>query len=280
MAYTSTELLIPEVQDAVAAAEELARIEADPSPDHTNVLDPALEKARVTDLVASEVFRRSSGYSRAQWKDIQRTLNRFTDKYLKGVRALRVDGVPGHSTRSRIMAVKWYIGYGKDRDAEVKSLFIRRIRHQHGEEALKFSSRDMLKAGASRRRRQRIRYHEQQVQSYLRPGVTRFDGVPVCKCAVPILEWCRRNGWHGHLVSGYRTPEYSDSLCRRMCGRSSCPGLCAGRASNHSGATCGRFAVDVSDYWNFRSVVARCPLRPHIFNALPRDPVHFSPSGN
>lgn len=111
-------------------------------------------------------------------------------------------------------------------------------------------------------------------------GVTHFDGVPVAKWLVPYLQWARDHGWQGRLVSGYRDPAYSESLCRRMCGRPSCPGRCAGRASNHSGSSKPHGAIDVSAYWQFASVIRRCPYQPHIFNALPRtDPVHFSASG-
>lgn len=111
-------------------------------------------------------------------------------------------------------------------------------------------------------------------------GVTTFDGVPVAAVAVPYLQWARNHGWNGRLVSGWRDPKYSQSLCYRMCGRPSCPGKCAGTSSNHVGTTSNHFAVDVSDYQTFRRVIADCPISPRIFNNLPIDPVHFSPSGN
>lgn len=110
-------------------------------------------------------------------------------------------------------------------------------------------------------------------------GVTKFDGVPVAAVAVPYLQWARDHGWTGKLVSGWRDPKYSESLCYRICGRPHCPGICAGTTSNHVGTTATRFAVDVSDYGTFKAVIARCPIKPHIFNNLPRDPVHFSPNG-
>lgn len=217
---------------------------------------------------------------RRKVREAQKTLNRFTKKYLLGVTPLLVDGIPGHATASRIMAVKFYLGYGDHRDASYKSQFVRRMRHQHGRTALRYSTHEMLATGAHRRTEQRAAYRRNHIRASHATGVGYFDGRPVAACAIPILKWCRANGWHGQLVSGYRTPEYSDSLCRRMCGRPRCPGLCAGRSSNHSGNTPARFAVDVSDYYTFARVVARCPLSPHIHNSLPRDRVHFSPSGN
>lgn len=110
-------------------------------------------------------------------------------------------------------------------------------------------------------------------------GVTRYDGVPVAAVAVRYLDWARQNGWKGKLISGWRDPAYSQSLCYRICGRPRCPGLCAGLSSNHVGTTNARFAVDVSDYVTFRRVISRCPYTPRIYNALSNDPVHFSPNG-
>jgi hypothetical protein len=112
-------------------------------------------------------------------------------------------------------------------------------------------------------------------------GVGTFDGRAVANVAIPHLKWARAHGWRGTLVSGWRDPNYSKSLCIRICGRPSCPGRCAGLASNHVGATPTRFAVDVSDYARFGFLMRSCPHSPRIHNALgAQDPVHFSPSGN
>ncbi len=111
-------------------------------------------------------------------------------------------------------------------------------------------------------------------------GVTKFDGVPVAAWMVPHLQWAREHGWKGRLVSGWRDPVYSESLCYRMCGRPSCPGMCAGRASNHAGSQAPQGAIDVSDYITFGRLMERCPIEPRIHNALPRDLVHFSHRGN
>lgn len=108
-------------------------------------------------------------------------------------------------------------------------------------------------------------------------GVGTYDGKPVAKWIIPWLEKSRAAGWAGHVTSGYRTPEYSESLCMEMCGAPSCPGTCAGRSSNHSGTTYPHGAVDVTDETNFGRIQRQIgsPLR----NALPSDRVHFSVSG-
>jgi hypothetical protein len=112
-------------------------------------------------------------------------------------------------------------------------------------------------------------------------GVGRYDGVPVAYWMIRYLEWARQNGWKGRLVSGWRDPNYSRSLCMRMCGRPSCPGRCAGTSSNHVGSVSPHGAIDVSDYVTFERLMARCPYEPKLRNTLDaRDPVHFSVPGN
>jgi len=218
---------------------------------------------------------------------MQETLNVFRKKYLKGVKPIKVDGVRGHATNVAILQAKYYLGYSKwvksskhpdGRDASWKPLTVRRIRHPRSR---KYSSVKMIATGIVRRRRQHLRYRQQIIQSHVTSGVTRYDGVPVAKWLVPYLTYARSHGWQGHLNSGWRSPAYSQSLCYRMCGAPSCPGRCAGVASNHAGSNKPRGAVDVSDYYRFGAIMRSAPLNPHIFNALgSRDPVHFSASGN
>lgn len=128
---------------------------------------------------------------------------------------------------------------------------------------------------------QKEKREEKHDDKSLDPNGTKivyFDGKPVVEKAAYWLTKSRGNGWVGTLVSGYRTPEYSQQLCYRICGAPSCPGLCAGTSSNHTKTTYPGPAVDVSDYTNFERIQYRIgsPLR----NYLPHDLVHFSPSGH
>jgi len=200
---------------------------------------------------------------------------------LKGVHPLMVDGKKGFATNRRIMTVKYYLGYGSNRDSDVTSLFVRRMRHPNDGQ---YFPTGMISTGRKRRAAQRARYYRNQIEAYLVPGVTTFDGKPVAKCAVPYLNYARAHGWRGGLNSGWRDPLYSQKLCYIMCGAPSCPGKCAGTSSNHVGNTCSRFAIDVSDYYTFGKIMASMPLKPgmpRLHNYLgSRDPVHYSPSGN
>lgn len=110
------------------------------------------------------------------------------------------------------------------------------------------------------------------------PGTVAFEGKAVAAWIHPWLVLSRKNGWTGTVVSGYRSPPYSQSLCEHMCGAPSCPGRCAGVASNHSGTQYPGGAVDVTEYEQFGRIQRRIgsPLQ----NQLPAtDPVHFSVSG-
>jgi hypothetical protein len=83
--------------------------------------------------------------------------------------------------------------------------------------------------------------------------------------------------WQGRVVSGYRTPVYSERLCFDMCGAPRCPGRCAGRDSNHARKGGRSGAVDVTDYFTFAAECRR--LSSWLTNALPNDRAHFSDSG-
>lgn len=205
---------------------------------------------------------------------LQERMNRFVHLYLRGLGPVHVDGVLGEASRGRIRTIKYYLGYLKPINGVVNIEFRQRLWHPKN---VKYSTLTRIHRGMARRTIQRKKAKDNDKP---RAGVGKFDGIACANAAIPILEWCRNNGWHGGLVSGYRTPAYSESLCYRMCGRPRCPGRCAGKSTNHAFALIDRFAVDVSDYVKFREVVAKCPLHPRIWNNLPNDRVHFSPSGN
>lgn len=93
------------------------------------------------------------------------------------------------------------------------------------------------------------------------------------------LEKSVKKGWDGRLNSGWRDPAYSESLCYAMCGAPSCPGMCAGKASNHAQIGPPNWgAIDVQQWQTFGRIQKE--IGSPLFNALgPADPVHFSPTG-
>lgn len=218
--------------------------------------------------------------TRAEWAANQRLMNKAVRRMrIDGLKDIHDDGVPGPATRKRIHDLKFFLGWGKDRTKSFTKAFHYAIKYPFSNHWV--GGPNVIKRGRQRVRDHNAAYkkHKDEVKSV--NGVSTFDGVPVAAVAVKYLRFARESGiWHGRVNSGYRTPEYSESLCYRMCGRPSCPGKCAGRSTNHAWKLPTRFAVDVSDYVNFARAQRAYPGSPKIFNALgAQDPVHFSPSG-
>lgn len=215
-------------------------------------------------------------------RHVQRSMNDFVkDHPHLGLSPVIVDGDWGRLSKKLMREIKYLIGYTrKNMSTHWGMTFLKRMNHPTWVRPEWRQTKERVKIGRRRRAKRRAYVAHNRIKAYLKPGVGMFDGKPVAKCAIPILLWCRENGWKGVLVSGWRDPRYSQQLCINMCGRPSCPGTCAGLGSNHVGNSPSKFAMDVSDYINFARIVARCPLQPKVHNALPRDLVHFSPSGN
>ena len=88
-------------------------------------------------------------------------------------------------------------------------------------------------------------------------GAGQFDGIAVANWIIPILEWARKNGWGGHITSGYRPGAITNT----------------GKPSNHSFLNYPGGAVDVGDQhaitqgealWN---VVQNYPGMPKLYSA-------------
>jgi len=129
-----------------------------------------------------------------------------------------------------------------------------------------------------RKLRKALRSKLNQIVDTNGDGLITVDGKPVsAEVGREVLRIREGDRWKGVIVSGYRTPEYSEHLCYLMCGRPRCPGRCAGRSSNHTLKGGRNGAVDVSDYLTFAAECRR--LNSWLTNNLPSDLVHFSDSG-
>lgn len=111
-------------------------------------------------------------------------------------------------------------------------------------------------------------------------GVTTFDGIPVASWIAYWLRLSREAGWDGYVISGFRSPEYSEQLCYSICGAPSCPGRCAGRASKHSGHVFPDGAVDIDPAHVEQFEAIQRKIGSPLHNAIgPSDPNHMSHSG-
>lgn len=222
-------------------------------------------------------------------EQLQHQLNTFTNQYLEDVTPLIEDGDFGHASRQRLRLVKFYLGYPHEkrddrRDARPDQAFALRLAHpdrarskQHPEWP---ADEDAVKRGKQRRQEQQ-RLAKKAHDSGNADGFAEFDGKTVAEWMIPWLKRSRAAGWQGSVVSGVRTPDYSEHLCYAMCGSPTCPGRCAGRGSNHNMLESQGYpygALDVSDYLRFAEVQRQIgsPLK----NDLPIDRVHFSVSGH
>ncbi len=141
-------------------------------------------------------------------RSLQRSLNRFTQRYLRGIPPLDVDGKKGTETDKRIHTIKYYLGYGAaERTAVVTSPFVRRLRHPRSP---RFSGPGLLARAARRRQQQR--------KAARRVGSSPIEGTPkhiVDTIVLPIAEACgihvtpativARNAIHGPTRTGRRS---------------------------------------------------------------------------
>jgi hypothetical protein len=220
----------------------------------------------------------------ATTRQIQRAMNRFTKAHLYDVGVLRVDGDKGPATRKRIRLCKFHLGYTEKRQTATTGLeFRNRLRDPRDPRAVRFGNakqrRRAVARGIKRRTEQRARARLSRQRAKRTTGTANWNGKIVAAWFVPYLDYAKQHGWQGWVTSGYRSPAYSEYLCKVMCGRPSCPGRCAGRATNHAHSTKPGGAIDVASYAEFGRIMRSCPYSPRLVNHLPIDPVHYSASG-
>ncbi len=204
----------------------------------------------------------------ADVKEFQRALNRHATK---GHPPVKADGYYGHESHRLFLYTAWERGY--------PTTTLRRGATPWAQRRLESRwprPRAMVKTARSRRGKK---------NPYLQPPprgpFTNVDGKVLATWIANIVIKVRAGGrWKGHVISGYRTPAYSESLCYAMCGAPSCPGRCAGRATNHSRFVYpgGAVDVDAASTWVFRAELKRLGL--DLQNNLPNDINHYSQAGN
>ena len=194
-------------------------------------------------------------------------------------RQIDEDQILGDETRKAARFVGWLMGLTKPRLDKIDDGTITSAVYAFlvGDEPPTDAMTERITARKPMAKKLRF-LHRRKARRLKRRGEGEFDGVPVAAWIVPLLTKSRANGWQGVLVSGYRTPEHSQALCRDICGQPSCPGRCAGTASRHVGLIFPAGAIDVTDTDRFAAVQKK--IGSPLFNDLPNDPVHFSATGH
>ena len=91
---------------------------------------------------------------------VQRALNDFTEKHLRGVQPLIVDGDKGAATDKRIRQAKFWLGFKVPTGAGVGKLLVTRLKEPKN--AKHFPDRGYVKRGRERRTEQRAEYRKQK----------------------------------------------------------------------------------------------------------------------
>jgi hypothetical protein len=130
-----------------------------------------------------------------------------------------------------------------------------------------------------------LRYHHKHPPVV--EGLVHYDGEMLPGWIAEVNDRARKSGeWKGVVISGVRSPEYSEHLCIIMCGAPTCSGRCGGRNSNHACPPSGKGvkyegAEDVTDPAGLQRYCRKhnLPLRGN-GEMLPADLNHFSHAGN
>lgn len=215
----------------------------------------------------------------ARVKKLQVAVNKILVARDFGFRRIKADEILGDDTIKAARLGAWLIGLSHgdlkriEGGAVTDRTFAFLVRAEPATSHMKERSRERRPMA-----RKLIHLHRRRARKPAARGVATFDGVPVASWMVKWLKKSRDAGWQGQLVSGFRSPEHSEAVCRAICGQPSCPGRCAGRASRHVGLIFPAGAIDVSFSSQFGEIQRKIgsPLR----NDLPNDPVHFSTTGH
>lgn len=98
-----------------------------------------------------------------------------------------------------------------------------------------------------------------------------FDGHPIAPWIAPILQYARRVGWKGHVVSGYRSFAEQTRIFNSGVRPAAKPG-----SSNHEKLKYPGGAVDVTDPQELSTILLHSQYATVLVYAGAKDPVHFS----
>lgn len=223
--------------------------------------------------------------------DFQTALDRELKQQGFPWRKVKIDGQAGEHTFDAANMLAWLKGFSSTALVEIgkrQRLTHRAVQILEGKAERSKPMRHRAEARAALAKKLREQHNHPGPKPL--PGrefICEFDGHDVPIWIAKILTDARNSGaWHGVVISGVRTPQYSEELCLAMCGAPTCPGRCAGRSTNHACPPTGtgrpyEGAVDVTDYNGLREYCrAHAPELRGGGEVLPADLPHFSHAGN
>lgn len=235
------------------------------------------------------------GASGKRIPDLQKGIDRIVGRREFDWRKVPIDGDAGTATFKTAHLALWLIGGSEDQ--------LRKVRKGHviTDHAYRLLTERIARSEAMQKRDRQRRPEARELRQlhhqsaavaangtalYVSPAGVRWR-VAAWMVGAAVgpdgqkrdwLHELQRHGWPGELYSAFREPAYSRGLCENMCGAPSCPGLCAGEASNHSQVGPPNWgAIDVKEYEKFARACAaiNAPFR----NNLPADRPHRSYTG-
>lgn len=199
----------------------------------------------------------------------------------------RTPGIARAFKRGGFKAVwKFCKGHGLKRWLKARNWIRRRVAQAtpaRRAEYAKYRHAINLRIDHLRKLRQRHRREHHEATAL----IVTFDGEQLPRWIADILKQARESGiWKGECISGIRTVAESIALCQAMCGADSCPGRCAGAATNHTAPPThtGKPFEGAADCTDPAGLEAYCRSHsePLIGDGvvLPNDLNHFSHVGN
>jgi hypothetical protein len=227
--------------------------------------------------------------------DLQKAVDRIVANREFKWRKVPIDGWAGDATFKSAHLALWLIGGSEDQLRKIRKgdvitdhAFRLLIGKAERSDAMKKRDRQRRDEAAELRRQHKLAntVAADGTAEYVSPAGVRWRvaGWMVGAAVGPDGQkrnWLRelqQHGWPGELYSGFRPPAYSRGLCENICGAPSCPGICAGEASNHSQVGPPNWgAIDVQSYEAF--VRACAAINAPFRNNLPADRPHRSYTG-
>jgi hypothetical protein len=206
-------------------------------------------------------------------------------------RKIEVDEIFGDDTQKAVRFAGWLVGFAHEGElAEIRdgTVTARAFSLLVGERPPTKEMEGRIEDRKPKAKELRVLHKRRRVHPM--PGVTIFDQpqasaedqkMPVASWMVKFLKKSQKEGWDGHVISGFRSPEESTKVCMEICGRPTCTATatsrpCAGAGSRHSGRIHPDGAIDINPESQLEFAAIQRRIGSPLRNNVPGDENHFS----